>query len=553
MCVILYVSANLRNLNNSSTFNENLNKVTLYTIQLKDYTDKFIKSEHSNDLYEMESDQQTQYIYNTIGILSESNTLLSEFDKVQEYELAALINQNIILISDYETSLYILVQNIILKGNKNYGYVNTYYTNEEKLEIFLRNYPDFLNRLKNISRFGHFYFNSNSPEYADMFLKEGEKLKSDILSVNELSGSSEEVTKAYDLLSDYINDFKQIVNLDRINGIRTGTGLYLSLTEISNELVINTSELSRKLNYYLEIRSKKFETGIVLLIVFSSLIFILSLILLYQIFIRRSNLIHKKVSEILSSGKIEKKNFFNDIFQTSYNHLDTLRNDMLIKEKLVNELVMGNYSKEYHPMNDEDKIGKALKNLQLKLSEEEIRNNEENENRKIKDKQKEGVAKFGRILRRNIGNIDLLSYELISELVRFMNADIGGLYISDKQGENNVLILMASYAFDEKKIIQKVIPFGEGMVGTCAVDKSIFYFDNLKDDYINIVSGFGYSKPESLLICPIFVGNDVYGVIELAAVRKFNKNDIDFIETLTEDIAYTLSYLFSQKNKNLQA
>jgi len=185
MCVILYVSANLRNLNNSSTFNENLNKVTLYTIQLKDYTDKFIKSEHSNDLYEMESDQQTQYIYNTIGILSESNTLLSEFDKVQEYELAALINQNIILISDYETSLYILVQNIILKGNKNYGYVNTYYTNEEKLEIFLRNYPDFLNRLKNISRFGHFYFNSNSPEYADMFLKEGEKLKSDILRYRE--------------------------------------------------------------------------------------------------------------------------------------------------------------------------------------------------------------------------------------------------------------------------------------------------------------------------------------------------------------------------------
>jgi len=98
-------------------------------------------------------------------------------------------------------------------------------------------------------------------------------------------------------------------------------------------------------------------------------------------------------------------------------------------------------------------------------------------------------------------------------------------------------------------MINKEISVGEGLVGTCAVDKSTFYFDKVDEDYIKIVSGFGHASPTSLIVSPILVEDEVYGVLELGATRKFNEHDIEFIEILAEDIAYTLSYLLSTENK----
>ena len=150
------------------------------------------------------------------------------------------------------------------------------------------------------------------------------------------------------------------------------------------------------------------------------------------------------------------------------------------------------------------------------------------------------MAKFGNILRKYTEDLELLSFEIISNLVKFLNADVGGIYIYT---ENKKLKLTASYAYNEKKVIENEIKEGEGLIGTCAVEKTSFYFDKMPEDEIKITSGFGKTTPSTLLIVPLVLSGGIFGVIELASLREFSEADIKFTETLGEEIASTLSYM----------
>lgn len=547
--VVIYLKSNLNHLNQVNSFNGNLNKTIVYTIQLKNVLEKFAHSEHPDDLYETESNDLTKEIFNILSLLSETNSYLRNYNISEQYELSPLIKQNSVLISDFETAFYIFVQNVIQKGNKNYGYIHAIIRNEEKLDIYFKNYPELVNRLNELKNLTGLYLNNENQQFADLFSVKVEQLKSDILKGNTLLSSSDEISKTAELLSDYANNFSQTVNINKINGELYEIGIYSDLSDIVKEIISNSSELSNQLFYQVEVRSNKFQTGIFLLIIFSSLIFIISLVLLYQFFIGKLKRINRTLSELATVETPASEFFFIDNYNTIIQLITKLKNHLIRKIDFINELTLKNYNVEFHEEDSKDALGIALIKFQNQLKESEIKNKTEIEERISADRLKEGIAKFGRILRRNIGNIETLTYELISELVQFLTAEIGGFYVSDKQAGEDILVLRASYAFSEKKLIQKIIPFGEGLVGTCAVDKSTFYFDKVDEDYIKIISGFGFTKPSSLMICPIYVENDVLGVIELASVRKFTHEDINFVETLAEDIAYTLSYLLSTDQK----
>lgn len=204
-------------------------------------------------------------------------------------------------------------------------------------------------------------------------------------------------------------------------------------------------------------------------------------------------------------------------------------------------LAQGELSLEYKPEKD-NTLGKILVNLRDNLLE----NRKEEQQRKKEDEQRnwiaEGLAKFGDILRQNNDNIELLSYELISNLCRYIDAVQGGFFIiNDEVEEDQYFELVAHFAYDRKKYNKKRLELSEGLIGRSAFEKNTIYIDEVPDDYVDITSGLGEANPKVLLIVPLKVNEKVYGVIELSSFHYFDPYKIEFIEKVAENIATTYS------------
>ncbi|WP_170885567.1 response regulator [Bacillus alkalicellulosilyticus] len=106
----------------------------------------------------------------------------------------------------------------------------------------------------------------------------------------------------------------------------------------------------------------------------------------------------------------------------------------------------------------------------------------------------------------------------LSQVSPFVNATYGVLYVIN---DNNELMKLAGYAADGEDIGEEVIPFGQGLVGQCAKDNTVIYKTDLPPNYIVAKSGLGEAIPTSLLLIPIAMENNVFGVLELAKFEPF--------------------------------
>lgn len=168
------------------------------------------------------------------------------------------------------------------------------------------------------------------------------------------------------------------------------------------------------------------------------------------------------------------------------------------------------------------------------------------ENRKIEDEKlnwfNKGIAKFGEVLRLNTNSIEELSDNIIQNIVKYVEANQGGVFVLNKQdSDSQYLELVSAFAFDNKKFLEKRINIGEGLVGTCAIEKKTIYIKQTPEEYIEITSGLGDANPRSILIVPVKLEEEILGVIELASFNFFEDHQIQFIEKIMESVASTLS------------
>src|SRR6056297_1153559 len=222
--------------------------------------------------------------------------------------------------------------------------------------------------------------------------------------------------------------------------------------------------------------------------------------------------------------------------------LNTSIEELNKKADFANSIGEGNLRSEFNVLSNEDRLGKSLINMRDSLKKAQ----EEEEKRKIEDEKRrwvnEGLAMFADILRQNNDNLEELSYEIIKNLVEYLGANQGGIFVLNDEDQDNVVYeLKAAYAFNRRKYREKQIKPGESLVGTCALEKETIYMTEVPQDYIRITSGLGDSNPDSILIVPLKMEEDVLGVAEIASFKKFEKYQIEFVEKVGETIASTLS------------
>jgi len=138
--------------------------------------------------------------------------------------------------------------------------------------------------------------------------------------------------------------------------------------------------------------------------------------------------------------------------------------------------------------------------------------------------------------------MDAFCYDIISNLVKYIDANIGALFIVNDYNSKDIHYeLAAAYAYDRRKYFDKRVELGEGLVGRCAQEKETIFITELPQGYIQISSGLGYENPSSLLIVPLKLNDVVYGVVEIASIDIMEKHIVEFVERVSDSIATTIS------------
>ncbi|CAK8719817.1 hypothetical protein KKHLCK_09000 [Candidatus Electrothrix laxa] len=132
-------------------------------------------------------------------------------------------------------------------------------------------------------------------------------------------------------------------------------------------------------------------------------------------------------------------------------------------------------------------------------------------------------------------NMQTLANHIIAHLAKFLNAQMASLYLVDRFGA--AMTLTGSYAFHKRKGLKSRIGIGEGIAGQAALEKNMISVANLPDDYVCINSSIGESASCNILAVPFIHEREVLGVLEFASFRAFSEAQMEFLDSVTENIA----------------
>lgn len=463
---------------------------------------------------------------------------------IQELEL----NNKLAEISDYFFQYKNIFQKItqltLQRGFKDYGLIGKMRERIHYVEDMINGNPEldqYKDNMLMLRRHEKDFLLRKDVKYKDKFMGTNldfiQELKADKQKDTALS------KQLISALHNYQSIFFKVIAKESEIGIDEEHALMKALKENSDEI----TPIVNQVNTIISDESKQeINRAISTLLI---LIGIFSLGIMFIIFRLASSIITsvkylKSYITRLGDGELPEKirKTSNDEISDMIESVNNLTQNLKNTRNFAIEVGNGNFKTEINVFNNKGDLGKSLVDMRKRLLkvdvEREIRQKEE----KIRNWHVEGIAKFGELLRNHSNNLDGLSYSLISELIKYVEINQGGLFILYEDKQNNpYFLLKAAYAYDRNKYLHKRVEYHEGLIGRCANEKKTIYMTNVPENYLRITSGLGGKKPGSLLLVPLILNDVLHGVIELASFEEFKEYKIEFVEKLSESISSMIS------------
>ncbi len=249
----------------------------------------------------------------------------------------------------------------------------------------------------------------------------------------------------------------------------------------------------------------------------------------------------KELSEGNISNTLKVSDLSKDEIGEIGSSLNLLIDGLIQTANFAKSIGTGNLNAKFEILSKKDVLGNSLLEMRKSLKIAQIENKKRKKEEDIQTWITQGETNFATILREHNQDLNELSYQIISNLVKYSEANQGGLFIiNDNDKENQYIELVASYAYDRRKILTKKIQMGVGLIGRAIQESETIYMTDVPNNYVNITSGLGERNPKSLLIVPLKFNEVIYAVVELASFSDFKPYIRRFIEKIGVSIASTI-------------
>ncbi|MGK7390239.1 MAG: PAS domain S-box protein [Candidatus Cyclobacteriaceae bacterium M2_1C_046] len=232
----------------------------------------------------------------------------------------------------------------------------------------------------------------------------------------------------------------------------------------------------------------------------------------------------------LMDRKINSKDELNGILENSFELSENIRK----ASKFALEIGEGVFNSDYKPSGKNDELGNALLQMSGRLqhvAEEDRKMNWSNT----------GFTQLGDILRKEGLDEEELYNNVISFMVKYLNANQGALYLTNDDKDNIQLEMVSCYAYGRKKYISSSFAPGEGLIGQVYLEQDATLLKEVPQSYVKITSGLGEATPACLFASPLMANEECYGVIEIASFSVLEDYQIKFVKRAGEQIATSLS------------
>ena len=203
----------------------------------------------------------------------------------------------------------------------------------------------------------------------------------------------------------------------------------------------------------------------------------------------------------------------------------------------------GDFDTNISVFDNQGELGTALSGMRQSLKEVSA-----------DDKQRnwvnQGLAQFHALVRQHNQDLHDLCYSVLSQLIRYVNANQGSVFILHEEEQQKYLQLEASYAYNRKKYLEKTLQPGQGLAGQAFLEKEPIYLKEIPANYVSITSGLGEAPPTALLIQPLIVNEQVVGVLELASFHEIPAFVQQFIQKVAESLGGAVATARTNERNN---
>lgn len=207
-----------------------------------------------------------------------------------------------------------------------------------------------------------------------------------------------------------------------------------------------------------------------------------------------------------------------------------MRTNLFEQIEQAKRVAKGNFEHSLELKSDEDALSQALNHMTHSLK---IAHEKNTYDKWFETRQNELSNKLR-------GDLDLssLGNKAIAFICKNLNALTGAFFSISASGD---IAYSGGYAIKSELVKDKTFKTGEGLIGQVLESKKSLIINDFPDDYLNICSGLGETKPRFLLVLPCLYNDVVHGVIEIASLEKFTDAHLDLVGKLSESIAIAIS------------